>query len=54
MCLCRLPLPKDTENLLNLLCYQTTHLIYYKLVFPNKKQRLYHIATLNLLSITAC
>jgi hypothetical protein len=52
MHLYRLPLPKDIENLLDLLCYQTAHLIYYKAVFPNKKQRLYHMATLNLLSIT--
>lgn len=50
----KLPLPKDMENLLNLLSYQTAYLVHCKAVFPNKKQRLYHMATLNLLSITAC
>lgn len=53
MRLCKLPLPKDTENLLDLLSYQTAHLVYYKAVFPDEKQRLYHMATLNLSSITA-
>jgi hypothetical protein len=47
-------LPKDTENSLDLLCYQTAHLVHYKTVFPDEKQRLYHMATLNLSSITAC
>jgi hypothetical protein len=47
-------LPKDTENSLDLLCYQTAHLVHCKAVFPDEKQRLYHMATLNLSSITAC
>lgn len=50
----RLPLPKDTENSLDLLCYQTAHLVHCKAAFPDEKQRLYHMATLNLSSITAC
>lgn len=49
----KLPLPKDTENSLDLLSYQTAHLVHCKAVFPNEKQRLYHIATLNLSSVTA-
>ncbi|KAF7139728.1 hypothetical protein CNMCM5793_007618 [Aspergillus hiratsukae] len=50
----RLPLPKETENSLDLLCYQTAHLVHCKAVFPDEKQRLYHMASLNLSSITAC
>ncbi|KAH2953360.1 hypothetical protein KXW43_006711, partial [Aspergillus fumigatus] len=50
----KLPLPKDTENSLDLLCYQTTHLVHCKAVFPDEKQRLYHMAALNLSSVTAC
>lgn len=50
----KLPLPKDTENSLDLLSYQTAHLVHCKAVFPDEKQRLYHMATLNLSSVTAC
>jgi hypothetical protein len=50
----RLPLPKDTENLLDLLEYQTAHLVHCKAVFSDEKQRLYHMASMNLSSITAC
>ncbi|KAF4210378.1 hypothetical protein CNMCM5878_004493 [Aspergillus fumigatiaffinis] len=50
----RLPLPKDTENSLDLLEYQTAHLVHCKAVFPDEKQRLYHMASMNLSSITAC
>jgi hypothetical protein len=50
----RLPLPKDTENSIDLLCYQTTHLVHCNAVFADEKQRLYHMAGLNLSSISPC
>ncbi|KAE8395984.1 hypothetical protein BDV23DRAFT_168299 [Aspergillus alliaceus] len=52
--LCRLPRPRPTEKVINLLYFQTTHYIYYNSVFANEKQRLYYTVGLNLSSVTAC
>ncbi|KAE8386950.1 hypothetical protein BDV23DRAFT_196100 [Aspergillus alliaceus] len=48
------PLPKPTEQLVDLLHFQTTHIVHCDAVFADEKQRLYHMAGLNLSSITAC
>jgi hypothetical protein len=48
------PLPKPTENSLDLLCFQTTNLVHCKAVFADEKQRVYHMVGLNIASITAC
>ncbi|KAF5854957.1 hypothetical protein ETB97_010486 [Aspergillus alliaceus] len=48
------PLPKPTEQSVDLLHFQTTHIVHCDAVFADEKQRLYHMAGLNLSSITAC
>ncbi|KAA8652094.1 uncharacterized protein ATNIH1004_000998 [Aspergillus tanneri] len=50
----KLPLPKPTEQSVDLLHFQTTHLVHCNAVFADEKQRLYHMAGLNLSSVTAC
>lgn len=50
----KLPLPKPTEQSTDLLHFQTTHIVHCDAVFADEKQRLYHMAGLNLSSVTAC
>ena len=50
----RLPGPRRTEKVVDLLHFQTTHLVHCDSISADEKQRLYHAVGLNLSSVTAC
>lgn len=54
MGLCRLPKPKPTSKMKDLLYYLVVHLVWDQSVFLNETQRFYLFPGLNLSSISGC
>lgn len=50
----RLPKPKPTSRMEDLLYYLVVHLVWDQSVFPNEAQRFYLFPGLNLSSISGC